>query len=174
MSRNVSRLQGRLVLGGVVLLGAFAFYCTRKTPEAPAPSVFTAVTGLKVGLQWNAVAGGSEYGGFGSEGESYLVFRLSKADFDALLNSAAPWSGQWKSGPVEDVIGGPCTFGTRDWAKNALDEHVSATRVEELLTSTTVFFDAQERCCAGNSWHNGDVVLLDPQDSTVWWSSWDF
>lgn len=50
----------------------------KKTPEAPAPIVFAAVTGLKLGPNWETIAEGCEYGGLGGEGFSYLALGCPK------------------------------------------------------------------------------------------------
>ena len=170
----------RISLGIFAVAMAFAFLTSGFSPtkpKKPDTSIFTAETGVAVGKNWELLSSGNDHGGMMGDGETFFVFRLPQADVAEILNSPPPWSDDWQTGPVEHEIGFHCNFGTSgvSWHSSAgVDEYLGDPTLKSVLSSGQIRYDAKERCCDSLRWHNGHLLVIDPENSQVWLSIWDF
>jgi hypothetical protein len=127
---------------------------------------------------WKIIKSGDDHGGFVGDGETYIVLQLPQEAVKKLLQSASPWSGEWKSGPIPHEIGFHCGFGTDGVGyasvNGGMNEYFGDSELKKLLSSSHVFYDAKERCCPSLHWHNGHSLVVDPLECTLWLSVWDF
>lgn len=146
--------------------------------DISAPEFLLAETGIAMGDGWSEVDSGDEHGGMVGDGESIAVFKLTQPAIDKLIESKPPWSADWQVGPVPGEIGFHCNFGTDGVAFGGpIGETGTYTGDESLvrlLSSGRLFYDAKERCCDSLPWHNGHLIVIDPDTKTVWLSVWDF
>jgi len=172
----------RICLGLCVLVGGIVFFLSRITGrdslKTPLQSVFTAETDISVADDWQLLDSGDEHGGFTGDGETHFVFHVPKVAIDELLASRPPWSKTWTAGPVPHEIGFHCFFGTDGVAYSSGDgrpnEYLGEPKLVTLLSSQDIHYDAKERCCDSLRWHNGHLLVIDPNSSTIWLSIWDF
>ncbi|TWU21236.1 hypothetical protein [Novipirellula artificiosorum] len=146
--------------------------------DVSAPEFLRAETGIEMGDGWSEVDSEDEHGGFVGDGETFAVFKLTQPAIDKLIESKPPWSAGWQSGPVPGDIGLHCDFGTDGVAFGGLIGEAGTYTGDELLVrllgSQRVIYDAKERCCDSLPWHNGNLIVIDPDTKTVWLSVWDF
>ena len=171
----------RISVGIAALVGMFMYLVSgfgRIETKTPAVSVFASETGIEIGANWKLIVSGDEHVGFVGDGETYFVFRVPPAEIQKLLASAAPWSAKWKAGPVEHEVGFHCKFDTAGVGYGSsidgLNEYSGDPTLVSLLSSDQIRYAAKERCCDSLRWHNGHLLIVDPVDSKVWLSIWDF
>ena len=178
-TRNAAIRLASCLLVAVCVGLPLLFYPGRLVKQGISASQFLlSETGISVGDGWSEIDSGDEHGGFVGDGESFAIFQLTQDAIDTLVNSAPPWSTEWKPGPVPGEIGFHCSFGTDGVAFGDPIEQVGSYSGNELLVrvlgSQHVLFDAKERCCDTIRWHNGHLIVIDPASRTVWLSVWNF
>lgn len=143
-----------------------------------APDFVLSETGIAVTDDWTEIDSEDEHGGFVGDGETFAIFKLKQEAIDTLIESAPPWSDEWQSGPVPGEIGFHCSFGTDGVSFGGPigepGSYLGNESLVDLLGSKLILFDAKERCCDTISWHNGHLIVIDPNARTVWLSVWDF
>jgi len=127
----------------------------RETVEHPNVD-FAEVTGFDWPSNATILSVDDSHGGFHGDGEFQLIFDVSTAKLKEWLEGQPPWdTPQWKRGPVPHDIAFHSSF-------------------EAALTSSTIWYAAQERCCQSLRWHNGSVLAFDLESGRVWLTVWDF
>ncbi|HWL08917.1 MAG TPA: hypothetical protein VNQ76_10950 [Planctomicrobium sp.] len=170
------------ILAGICLLfgacGILTFPAWRPSAPISGKRVFTNATGFQTDSDWQVLNAGDDHGGFMGDGETFVILKVSQKAIDQFLESSPPWSKEWQTGPVPHDIGSHRRFGADgviSYSVNGLPNRYSGnTKLVELLSSSEIFYDAKERCCETLRWHNGDLLIISPQDQTVWLSLWDF
>ncbi|HTE19503.1 MAG TPA: hypothetical protein VK689_14130 [Armatimonadota bacterium] len=156
------------------LLGLGMFVSHRRSPNEQ----FRQATGLKWPETARLVARDDDHGGIMGEGEFYLILQADAATLGKWLAGPAPWAASWKRGPVPGELGFHCGFGTEGvgWGSTngAPPEYTGDARLIRVLGSKDVWYAERNRCCDGMEWHNGDLLVLDPQSGKVWLAVWDF
>jgi hypothetical protein len=140
-------------------------------------SDFKFYTGLAMPEGASVVRTGDDHGGFQGDGEFYLVFEADPEALSKWLADAPPWGKSWQAGPLPSEMTFQNMFG---WQESGLldlpepDAHLNPDRAENVLNSTRVRYSAEERCCQTLPWHNGSLLIVDPESGYVWLSVWDF
>lgn len=171
----------RLLIGMTAITLVFVYFLAgfgSDQSTTPPNTVFTTETGIEIGDDWQLIASGDDHGGFVGDGETYFVFSVPTADIENLLASPALWSNDWLHGPVDHAIGYHCGFGIGgvgySSSSNGTKEYSGHQRLASLLSSTQIRYDAKERCCESLRWHNGHLLIVDPENGKIWLSVWDF
>lgn len=151
----------------VVLIGLFGFddIPERFRETVPNPGAeFTKYTGLPFPPSATIVEVGDTHGGFHGDGLFFLILDVDPAEVSAWLDQQPPWKqGSWLAGPVPEklhrLLGVP--------------QPVRAECVE-LMNSATVSYVAEDFQMSDIPWHNGRVLVLDPESGRVILLWWDF
>ena len=132
----------------------------RETVDDPSAD-FTEKTGLPWPSSGNLIKADDTHGGFHGDGDFYLVFSVDKETFSRWKSQKPPWgASRWERGPVPSEIASRCMFGdAKGWCAPA---------------STDLFYVARARGPESMRWHNGDLLVLDPEGRVVWLYVWDF
>ena len=119
---------------------------------------FNDATGFSLPATAKVVAAGDTHGGFHGDGELYLVFKTDPATVQKWLDSIPPWKQtEWLTGPVPGDISGHC-----------MDAPTTG------MNSTTIKYVAEDFRLSSIEWHNGRLLVLNPETGDVTLSWWDF
>ncbi|MBX9790358.1 MAG: hypothetical protein K2Y37_15680 [Pirellulales bacterium] len=141
-------------------------------------SDFKFITGLVMPKGALVVRTADDHGGFHGDGEFYLVFKADRKSLVKLLADEPPWGDRWQTSPVPGLMGFGNQFGWQ--SKFSADEGhaaIDATRPDRAayaFHAPSMRYSAQERCCQTLPWHNGSLLIVDPESGYVWLSVWDF
>lgn len=101
-----------------------------------------------------------DHGGVLGDGELNLIIETPKSTIARIAATGPPWSQRsWKNGPVPEQILSNC-IRVRDLETNPFQ-------------SSKIQFAAQSRGRKQMPWHNGDILVLDPEHGKIWLVSWD-
>lgn len=163
---------------GCVLLGILAFdRWAISAFDAPSPPAALADPGADfnrlTGLSWPAnarvLSAGDDHGGLQWEGELHVVARVPPTTIASWLASPPPWGqAAWRHGPVAPDVAARCRLGAAAFGQ------AEGRYSQRAWSLEGVRYVALERCCEGLRWHNGNLLVLDPQQGLVWLSVWDF
>ena len=144
---------------------------------------FCWLTGLRVPFGAKDLRTADDHGGFHGDGEYYAVFKTEDRTVQSWLAKPAPWSRQkWEKGPVPPHAGLHAGFGHHGTGMSVVRSANGSTREEyfggspeimAVLQSSNVWFSCRARGPKDMPWYNGDLIILDPNSSMVWLSSWD-
>lgn len=135
---------------------------------------------LYTGFDWpesaRVVTSGEVRLEFLGDGEYYLIFDVDAETITRWLKQPAPWHEvDWQEGPAAGEIPRFFHFGVSGMSAlpqgGATDSPIGEAEIERLLNSPETRYVAQQRSM--NSWNNGEILLLDPQQNRVWYSRWD-
>ena len=170
------KAKSRLSLVALVLLllGALAYVCIGKSV------CFLVHSGLRMPFSAKILrADDSRWASFHGDGEYYVVFQVDSKTIDNWLRNPTPLRKRdWQKGPIPAIIGFYPDFG---YESPALEQYsVGTTRLSGgspellyLLASSNIWYSAQERGPDFKSWHDGDLLILDPETNRIWFSSWN-
>jgi hypothetical protein len=121
---------------------------------------------------------GDTHSGFLGDGERYLVADVGPKVVERWLSDEPPWgNADWKPGPVPAEIGFHCSFGFKGLSVTTSvtsAEYHGPTELTRILSSRNVSYAARARGPQSMRWHNGDLLILEPQSGALWLSSWDW
>jgi len=118
-----------------------------------------------------------------NEGEYSLVFKITKSQLNAWLNSTPPWENRiWTKGPIPHEIGIACQFNFPDRVgvgtdKRGIEDYYGDENLKRLLNDSTNFFTVREDCCPGEDrlrFHAGALLILSPSSNMVYYSNWKY
>lgn len=177
--RNARRSRRIAALVAVVAAAsAVIWFAYRIATDGPGPRLgFRNYTGLRWPAEARVVRSADSHGGFHGDGEYFLVFDTDPATLTRWLSGPAPW-GDWHSGPIPGEIGSHCIFGSAGvtWGTPAAGpgRYCGDEELVRLLGSARVWYSARERGDSSLRWHNGDLLIIDPEAGRVWLSVWDW
>ena len=141
-------------------------------------SDFKFFTGLAMPEDATVVRTADNHGGFHGDGEFYLVFKTDRATLENWLAEPPPWGKRWQAGPLPSEMTYQNMFGWEfDFSAvegQAAVDPTKPDRAAYAFNSPSVRYSAEERCCEGTPWHNGSLLIVDPESGYVWLSVWDF
>ena len=114
-------------------------------------------SGLKLPSDVQIIESCDDHGGFHGDGEYYLVFDTSEKQISEYLK-ATPWNSQWQQQPVPREIS----------SRTGLEEIAADT-----FESSNIWYVATGKD-ATIPYHNGKLMVIDPQNNRVFYSQWDF
>lgn len=121
-------------------------------------SEFTNATGLSLPSTSTVVNAADTHGGFHGDGELYLVFKTNLAIVEDWLTDVPPWKQKdWLAGPVPPEISSHCL-------------HAPTTG----MNSAEVRYIAEDFKLSSIPWHNGRLLVVNPNTGEVTLSWWDF
>ena len=137
---------------------------------------FVRITGLEPPAHAKVIA--YAYDDWIMDWEYYLAFETDHETIDRWLSVAPPLEVEtWTRGPVPFEALKP-SFGMESvmqWHDgNNLMRYDGDDRLVRLLTSDQVWYAAVDRCCDGMRFHDGSLVVLDPELDRVWVASWGY
>ena len=153
------------------------------TTEQEAIDNFVKWTGLEYPDSAQIIAFGDDHGiiTMSSEGDYFLVFDVDEKSITEILNqqpeSPQPeqWAfSEWQSGPVPAEIGRGRRFETKATYSTQAHSSVTQEEVAQVFEHEDIFYSASERCCDTIPWHNGTLIVIDPNENRVWVSGWDY
>lgn len=119
---------------------------------------FSEITRLELPEGAKLVVADDTHGGFHGDGELFFVYTVSREAIEEWLVEPPPWSQrEWQRGPVPREISSHCL--------DAPTEGMNRNRVR---------YVAEDSEYSGIPWHNGRLLVLDPQAGRVVLSCWDF
>lgn len=104
-------------------------------------------------LDANIILSCDDHGGFHWEGEYYIVFSTSNENISSYLDVSL-WDLSWSKGPVPEDI-----------RHTALADNFS-----DIFESSEIFYVVQGH----HQFYNGRLMVIDPSQSKVFYSQWDF
>jgi hypothetical protein len=126
---------------------------------------FSSTTGLFCAKPAKVLSTGSDYGGFTGDGEFHLILECDPGTIERWLADHPFWGdSQWQRGPVPREIGFHCTFG------NSASIGCCG-EIQEVFNSSRVWYAARNRCPT-MPYHQGNLVVVDPESGRVWYSDW--
>lgn len=110
--------------------------------------------------------------------EYYLAFETDHETIARWLSAPPPLDVKtWIRGPVPFEALKP-SFGMESamqWRdENGLVSYDGDERLVRLLTSDQVWYAAEELCCDNFRFHEGSLIVLDPEKRQVWVASWGY
>ena len=149
-----------------------------RTVVADPSREFTQFTGLEWPSAASIVSVADDHGGFIGDGEFHIVFDADRETLERWLAESPPWDQtEWKPGPVPGEIGFHCTFGLggigTGTTHGGQSLYFGNPELVQLLSSRQIRYAADSHC-GDSCWHNGALLVIDPTNSRVWLSQWDF
>jgi hypothetical protein len=138
---------------------------------------FTLATGLSCPSMAKVIATGDNHGGFTGDGEFYLIIECDPATIQRWLTDHPFWVSQWRPGPVPPEIGFHCHFGSSEMMgyctlpDGSQEYSGGSAEVREVLSSPHVWYAAKNRC-PSIPYHQGNLLVVDPESGKVWYSDW--
>jgi hypothetical protein len=139
---------------------------------------FSLTTGLFCAKPAKVITTGSDYGGFPADGEFYLILECDSGTIQRWLADRPFWGrSQWRRGPVPPEIGFHCQFGSSEsmgcctLADGSKEYSGGSAEIREVLSSPRVWYAARDRCPT-IPYHQGNLLVVDPESGRVWYSDW--
>lgn len=168
---KVPRLHPLVFFLGLAIAAVAAFFCF---PRKTSTHFFQQATGYAVPAAAEVIEVGNSHGGFFGDGESWLVMSVENKVINRWEDSPPSWAGpRWTKGPVPYSIWSHCTFGKPGRESLGLSDEglmFGDPEVHSVMSSNDIKYVARER---NEGWHNGDLAVLVPRASEVWFASWD-
>lgn len=141
---------------------------------------FTLATGLSWPSTVRVVATGDNHGGFTGDGEFYLLLECDPATIRLWLEDRPFWGGSsWQRGPVPTQIGYHCQLGSQKslgsvtFPDGSKEYFGGSAEVREVLSSPRLWYAARDRCQSPDlPYHQGNLLIVDPESGRVWYSDW--
>lgn len=102
---------------------------------------------------------------------------MAPGDHSGMAGRPAPWTGEWKRGPIPEEIGFHGRFGGSGisyGSTNGKWSYSGNKKLIQLLSSKQVWHAESDRCSGTMEWHNGNLLIIDPKTNKVWLSVWDW
>jgi hypothetical protein len=163
---------------GVIL--ALLFICVvivlkkTKTKE----DKFEDITGLNISDSVSFITKKDTY--FVFEGEYSLVLKTTKKQIKKWINERPPWDNKsWNKGPIPFDIGIGVQFNFKDGVARVTNEdgkefYSGDTDLETLLNDSTSYYVFKEDCCPDLRFHDGQLLILQPNTQMVYYSGWNY
>lgn len=118
---------------------------------------FLESSGLKLPTNARIIESCDDHSGFHGDGEYYMVFDTTPEEINKYLQTT-PWNNQWQKQPVPSDI----SFRT------------GLTKIyADTFESNDIWYVATGKDGA-IPYHNGKLMVIDPQLNRVFYSQWDF
>jgi hypothetical protein len=160
----------------LLLLIIFAS-CSSSTPK----EIFEERTGLKISDSIKNVDVVDNYEI--REGEFSIVFKTTENQIKLWLDSGPPWeNAKWQKGKIPYEIGVAVKFNFPDGVSagiydNGESMYFGNEALIKLLNDSTNYYSFVEDCCPkekGLRFHNGRLLIIQPQTKMVYFQHWDF
>ena len=115
-------------------------------------------TGLPFPTSAKVISDEGDYGGFTGDGTHVLILDCDPEELQDWLTHMPPWGARaWKHAPVPLEVPAPESF-----------------KPDCYSGAGSVWYTVRERKCGQIRWHNGELLMFDPDRGRVWFFSWDF
>jgi len=143
---------------------------------------FTRLTGLEI-VESIDLTSKSENYLFNGDGHTSLIFQTSEKQMKRWISNSPPWSlSEWKRGIVDFEIGLHTNFGISQGnisvtTVNDSTFYSGSEKMISILTDKDNYYSYEERCCSERyndlRFHNGTLLIINPNSKTVYLSIWD-
>lgn len=147
--------------------------------EKEVKRIFTGITGITWQDSFSIVGSKDSHGGIMGQGEFSVLVKVPD-NLIATLASKSYWDANWHKGPVEGRIGFHCSFIYEESPSlttmhSQEPEYVGGSdEVRDILTNTNIKWCAKDRGPQEIPWHCGYLLIIEPENSTIWLSAWDW
>lgn len=170
--------KGRLFVIALLVIITLLVFIRVVIWASSAQGRFALATGLSCPKVVSLIDTEDNHSVYNGDGEFYLIMECDPETTHRWLSSRPFWGlSQWHRGPVPAEIGFHCHFGASETMgystiPDGSEEYFGGSaEIREVLSSPKFWYAAEDKC-PSIPYHQGRLLVVDPESGRVWYSDW--